>query len=162
MMHFAEYASPVGNLLLGSDGQALTQLKFGGKPEGTPGNDAVLQSAKVWLDAYFRGEELPLEISLAPEGTPFQKQVWQCLLEIPWGQTRTYGEIAREMASRMGKQTMSAQAVGQAVGKNPIAILIPCHRVVGSGGKLTGYAWGLERKQWLLDHERRENGRNDQ
>lgn len=158
MVYFAQYESPVGRLLFVSNGQALTELRFGEKLEGSPEEDGVLRSAKLWLDGYFRGEVRPMDIPLAPEGTEFQKQVWQCLLEIPWGETWTYGQIA----GKLGRKTMSAQAVGQAVGKNPIAILIPCHRIVGSGGKLTGYAWGIERKQWLLDHENMDNRRNHQ
>ena len=90
------------------------------------------------------------------EGTEFQKQIWNLLLTIPYGQTRTYGDIAREMAALSGKEKMSAQAVGQAVGRNPISILIPCHRVVGTKGQLTGYAGGLENKIWLLRHEGRQ------
>ena len=87
------------------------------------------------------------------EGTPFQKEVWNLLMAIPYGETRTYGDLAREMARLRGKENMSSQAVGQAVGKNPISIIIPCHRVVGAGGKLTGYAWGITKKEWLLRHE---------
>ena len=90
---------------------------------------------------------------MAPAGTNFQRQVWRILLTIPLGQTRTYGSIAREMAGLLGKEKMSAQAVGGAVGRNPISILIPCHRVVGTGGQLTGYASGLDKKAWLLRHE---------
>ena len=88
-----------------------------------------------------------------PKGTPFQMLIWQLLLQIPYGQICTYGDLAREAARRMGKQRMSSQAVGQAVGRNPISIAIPCHRVIGHTGSLTGYAEGLEKKQWLLEHE---------
>jgi len=149
-MHFAEYTSPVGNLLLRSDGTALTGVWIGRKAEGLTGEDAVLRAAKQWLDDYFRGEVPEVEIPLAPEGTAFQKRVWQMLLEIPYGKTVTYGEMAARFPGKM-----SAQAIGQAVGHNPISILIPCHRCVGAGGKLTGYAWGVGRKQWLLDHEQK-------
>ena len=97
-----------------------------------------------------------MEIPLVPEGTEFQKQVWKRLLAISYGKTKTYGEIAREVASMMGKEKMSAQAVGQAVGRNPISILIPCHRCVGARGRLTGYAGGMDRKIWLLRHEGRQ------
>ena len=93
------------------------------------------------------------DFPVAPEGTDFQKLVWKLLLEIPFGETRTYGQIAREVARRMGRQKMSPQAIGGAVGRNPISIIIPCHRVVGSGGQLTGYAGGLDKKKWLLRHE---------
>ena len=106
------------------------------------------KKAKKWLDDYFQGRFRAPKFYLAPEGTVFQKKVWQMLLEIPCGETATYGDLAR----KLGK-TMSAQAVGQAVGKNPIAIVIPCHRVVGAKGQLTGYAWGVEKKKWLLNLE---------
>ena len=113
----------------------------------------MLLAAREWLEDYFRGGDPEVTFPLAPEGTAFQRKVWNLLLQIPRGHTRTYGELAREMAALLGKKTMSAQAVGQAVGHNPIGIVIPCHRVVGAGGRLTGYAWGLEKKQWLLSHE---------
>ena len=156
MACFAEYDSPVGRLLLESDGQSLTGLWMGREldPEWTPGGDVpVLLQVRDWLGAYFRGEVLPVNFPLNPRGTAFQKQVWEILLTIPFGQTRSYGSIAREMALRLGKERMSAQAVGGAVGRNPISILIPCHRVLGSQGQLTGYAWGTDRKRWLLEHE---------
>lgn len=153
-MHFAEYDSPVGKLLLGSDGTALTLLQIDREAPMPLGEDAVLRETKQWLDRYFRGERPEVNISRAPAGTAFQRQVWQILLEIPYGRTRTYGQIAREVAAAMGKKQMSPQAVGQAVGSNPIGILIPCHRVVGAGGRLTGYAWGAEKKKWLLEHEK--------
>lgn len=150
-MDYGQYESPLGPLLLSWKGETLTGLWMNRQmPEpGKPIPEAVRQ----WLDAYFLGCPAEISFSLEPEGTAFQKQVWKRLLTIPYGQTRTYGEIAREMAELTGKETMSAQAIGQAVGKNPISILIPCHRVVGEGGKLTGYAGGLERKIWLLKHE---------
>ena len=104
-----------------------------------------------YLDHYFAGESLPLTgISLAPQGTQFQKLIWDLLLQIPYGKTCTYGELASRAAAHIGKASMSAQAVGNAVGRNPISILIPCHRVIGVGGSMTGYAGGLERKQFLL------------
>lgn len=149
MLHFAEYDSPLGKLLLCSDGAALTGLWIGREAEGPVSEDAVLQKAKRWLDAYFRGEAPETDIPLAPEGTAFRRKVWELLLTIPYGEVRTYGELARECSDRM-----SAQAVGQAVGSNPISILIPCHRVVGAKGQLTGYAWGIEKKRWLLAHEK--------
>lgn len=152
-MYYTEYDSPIGKLLLQSNGEALTGLWMGREPEELLSEDDVLRRAKAWLDAYFRGEEKAVEFSLAPGGTAFQKQVWQLLQTIAFGETRTYGDLAREVAVRMGKERMSAQAVGQAVGRNPISILIPCHRVVGAKGQLTGYAWGIERKKWLLAHE---------
>ena len=160
MVYFAEYTSPLGPLLLLSDGEALTGLRMEAPiPAGAvPGeNCPVLLAAREWLEDYFRGGDPEVTFPLAPEGTAFQRKVWNLLLQIPRGHTRTYGELAREMAALLGKKTMSAQAVGQAVGHNPIGIVIPCHRVVGAGGRLTGYAWGLEKKQWLLSHENAEN-----
>ncbi len=111
-------------------------------------NNAFLDEAKVWLDDYFAGKNPePSRLTLAPEGTAFQKKVWAILAQIPYGQTMTYGEIAAKL------NCASAQAVGGAVGKNPLSIIVPCHRVLGSQGQLTGYAGGVERKRWLLEHE---------
>jgi len=152
-MHFAEYESPVGRLLLRSDGKYLTGLWIGEKTEHPLSEDAVILKAKLWLDSYFRGEVREIDFPVLPEGTAFQKQVWQLLTQIPCGAVRTYGGIAREMAERLGKERMSAQAVGQAVGSNPVSIVIPCHRCVGAKGQLRGYAWGIEKKKWLLRHE---------
>ena len=149
-MKYCEYPSPVGTLYLTADEGGLTGIWM--HPEKT-GDYPVLAQAKQWLDAYFSGNPTGADFPLNPQGTAFQRQVWDILLTIPYGQTTTYGAIAREMAARTGKEQMSAQAVGQAVGKNPISILIPCHRVVGANGSLTGYAGGLERKEWLLRHE---------
>lgn len=156
MVYFAEYDSPVGKLLLTSNSQALTGLWMNRTvpPDGIRKEDGVLSQARGWLDAYFQGEAYVIDFPLEPEGTAFQQMVWEILLTIPFGQTCSYGRIAREMAVRLGKEKMSAQAVGGAVGRNPISILIPCHRVVGAKGQLTGYAGGLEKKQWLLEHER--------
>ena len=149
-MDYCEYPSPVGTLYLTADEGGLTGIwMHPGKTEDFP----VLEQARHWLDAYFSGNPTEVDFPLNPHGTAFQKQVWDMLLTIPYGQVRTYGDIAREMAVRTGKQKMSAQAVGQAVGANPISILIPCHRVVGTNGKLTGYAGGLDKKEWLLRHE---------
>ena len=153
MEYFSRYSSPIGNLLLLSDGRALTGVQMD-TGDARPGDaDMVLTKAIAWLDAYFRGEDPEMDFPLAPKGTDFQRQVWDILLAIPKGQTRTYGDIAREMAAKLGREKMSAQAVGGAVGRNPIGIVIPCHRVVGAGNALTGYAWGLDRKLWLLRHE---------
>ena len=154
---FARYDSPVGELILTGDGNCLTGIwmNYRVSPNAIPGDNCpVFNRTRAWLDLYFRGENPPIEkIPLAPEGTAFQQKVWKILLRIPYGETRTYGDIAREMAALLGKEKMSAQAVGQAVGRNPISILIPCHRVVGAMGQLTGYAGGLEKKTWLLRHE---------
>lgn len=149
------FDSPVGPLYLTSDGEKLTGLWMR-KPEGEAvrADLPVFREARKWLDAYFRGEDPAVEaLPLAPAGTPFQKMVWELLLDIPFGQTRTYGDLAKEAAARLGKDRMSAQAIGGAVGRNPISIIIPCHRVVGAGHALTGYAGGLEKKLWLLRHE---------
>jgi len=154
-MYSMQYESPVGTLLLTCRDEGLTGIWFDRELADLSGpkQHPILQQTKLWLDAYFRGENPDAEFTLAPEGTTFQKQVWKLLSGIPYGQTRTYGDLAGELAVVMGKEKMSAQAVGQAVGRNPISILIPCHRVVGVKGQLTGYAGGLERKIWLLHHE---------
>lgn len=155
-MYITRYPSPVGELLLTSDGSSLTGLWMSAGPEGGIRQDdlSVFSQTRQWLDAYFRGEDPdPQAVPLAPAGTDFQQRVWQILLAIPKGQTRTYGSIAREMAGLLGKEKMSAQAIGGAVGRNPISIIIPCHRVVGAQGQLTGYAGGLDKKVWLLRHE---------
>lgn len=159
MTYYAHSPSPIGNLLMTSDGHALTALQ---PAEMLPANlDWVHQpdlhlfhQVRCWLDHYFLGlTPDPRDLPLSPSGTAFQQQVWNLLLEIPCGKTRTYGDIAREIAERTGKTAMSSQAIGRAVGRNPIGIIIPCHRVLGSRNALTGYAWGLERKRWLLLHE---------
>ena len=146
-----QYDSPAGLLwLTGRDG-VLSGLSFE-KPneECVPGK---FDTVKCWLDDYFRGFPREICFPMALSGTPFQRQIWDLLLKIPYGETCTYGQLAKQAAGILGKEKMSAQAVGQAVGRNPIAIVIPCHRIVGAGGKLTGYAYGIEKKQWLLDHE---------
>ena len=150
METIAVIPSPLGPLTLKTDGQALTGLCFGGDPTGSPSRLPIFAAAAHWLDCYFQGRDPgPVPFPLNPQGTDFQKQVWNQLLTIPYGDTCSYGDLAR----RFGR--MSPQAIGSAVGKNPIAILIPCHRVVGSRGQLTGYAWGLDRKQQLLRLEGR-------
>lgn len=155
MTYYDQYDSPMGRLWLLGNGTALTGLHFQEEyePDGVTAPPHMFDLVKRWLNAFFRGEAGKPDFPMEPEGTEFQKQVWQLLLEIPFGQSRTYGQIAREAARQMGKEKMSAQAVGQAVGRNPIAIIIPCHRILGAGGALTGYASGLERKVWLLRHE---------
>ena len=154
-MNYCYYDSPLGRLLLTEEGGCLTGLRMdAAAPAHASMADApVLAQTRSWLDSYFRGEKPTLEIPLSPEGSAFQRLVWQELLTIPYGETRTYGETAKAVAAQLGRERMSAQAVGGAVGRNPISILIPCHRVVGTGGQLTGYAWGLDRKAWLLRHE---------
>ena len=150
MIYYCQYPSPIGSLTLYSDGSSLTGL-IPGEPEFhgmDMENLSIFDCARSWLDAYFSGNPIPVDFPLRPAGTDFQRRVWALLPAIPYGQTLSYGAIARQLG-----ENMSAQAVGQAVGKNPIAIIIPCHRVVGSGGQMTGYAWGIEKKQWLLAHE---------
>ena len=152
MFYTHSYESPLGPLLLSCTDTALTGVQMG-LPSPAEQDHPLLKAASTWLDAYFAGTPLPLTIALEPAGTPFQKLIWQQLLDIPFGQTRTYGDLAADAARLMGKQRMSAQAVGGAVGRNPIAIAIPCHRCIGAGGNLVGYAGGLEKKRWLLQHE---------
>ena len=156
MQYFAQYRSPIGPLLLLSDGKNLTGLwmtRAHGEADQRD-NLPIFRLTKAWLDDYFAGRNPPVSaIPLSPSGTPFQRQVWEILLRIPLGETRTYGDIAREMAQQLGREKMSAQAVGGAVGRNPVSILIPCHRVVGANHQLTGYAGGLDKKLWLLRHE---------
>ena len=154
MKVYSYYQSPVGLLRLESDGENLTGLYFA-EIAVDPGTESDLfSSVKSWLDAYFSGVSNETDFSIHLDGTLFQKQVWEILSSIPFGEVRTYGDIAREMAIRTGKRKMSAQAVGQAVGRNPVSIIIPCHRVIGAGGRLTGYAGGVDKKIWLLHHER--------
>ena len=137
-----------------SDGHSITALKpeeFFPIGEGWTHKPDLPLFSRIhsWLDDYFRGKPQDARaLPLSPAGTAFQKRVWARLLEIPWAETRTYGEIAREISA-----SMSPQAVGGAIGRNPVAIVIPCHRILGAGGALTGYAWGLEQKVRLLNHE---------
>lgn len=163
------YDSPIGKLTLSGDGTSITGLwiegqKYFGRTLETENRESngcvggsdnaepceVFGEVREWLEAYFRGEQKAISFSLAPKGSAFQKSVWEVLEAIPYGETTTYGEIARKLADRQGKPSMSAQAVGGAVAHNPISILIPCHRVVGANGSLTGYAGGIERKIKLL------------
>ena len=158
MTYYCQYPSPLGMLLLTGDGRNLTGLSMDAEPP--PGAEAaeeaeVFLQTKSWLDAYFRGMPPDWLPPMTAAGTAFQKLIWGYLLEIPFGEVRTYSQLAQRAAEDMGKQRMSAQAVGGAVGRNPISIMIPCHRCVGANGSLTGYAWGLERKQWLLGHEQK-------
>ena len=142
------YRSPLGDIVLTSDGSALTGLRFAESPCGELAQDIpLLADACRWLNLYFGGTKPDFTPQLAPIGTPFQQSVWRELLTIPYGQTVSYGYIAKRISCR------SAQAVGGAVGHNPIALIIPCHRVIGSDSHLTGYAYGLDRKKWLLSHE---------
>ncbi|MCI6957951.1 MAG: methylated-DNA--[protein]-cysteine S-methyltransferase [Candidatus Faecousia sp.] len=153
MEYIAYYASPLGPLTLSADEAGLTGISFAA-PEKVTDDNAVLTQAKRWLDAYFRGETPdPASVPLSLKGTPFQLLIWNRLLAIPYGESVTYGELAREAARHLGKRAMSAQAIGGAVGRNPIPILVPCHRVLGAGNRLTGYSGGLDIKIRLLTHE---------
>lgn len=156
------YDSPLGRIMLASDGHALTGLWFEGQkyfgvkldPDHEEKNLPVFGQVEQWLDLYFDGKEPVFMPPLSMKGTLFQKEVWEELLAVPFGQTTTYTEIAVKIAKRRGIASMSAQAVGNAVAHNPISLIIPCHRVVGSDGSLTGYAGGLDKKEWLLAMER--------
>ena len=158
MIYTQHYDSPLGGILLAADESGLTGLWFdGGKhfAEGLPAAHIrratpILAAAKGWLDIYFTGREPDFLPPLHPAVSAFQQAVWALLLQIPYGQTVTYGELARQLAEKQGRPRMSAQAVGGAVGHNKISIIIPCHRVVGTGGSLTGYAGGIDRKVKLL------------
>lgn len=155
------YDSPLGGILLAADDQGLTGLWFDGQKyfgttlpaEPIQLETAILTETKRWLDVYFSGREPDFLPPLHPIGSPFRRAVWDLLLQIPYGQTITYGALARQLAAQQGHATMSAQAVGGAVGHNAISILIPCHRVVGSNGSLTGYAGGVDKKERLLTLE---------
>ena len=154
--------SPLGEVRLRSDGESLKGLWFVGQVNDAKDIDdieikndlPIFGQVESWLESYFSGKQASITIPLQPKGTSFQQRVWQILQEIPYGKTMTYGEIAQRIAKEKGLATYSAQAVGQAVGKNPISILIPCHRVLGKNGVLTGYAGGVHRKEQLLQLER--------
>ena len=156
MLQKSIYPSPLGEILLAGDEEAVTGLWFTdakyaglGLPPDTPvGKTAAILKAEEWLDIYFSGKEPDFLPALRPAGSPFRQRVFRLLRQIPRGRTVTYGELARLLSCA------SAQAVGGAVGHNPISILVPCHRVVGADGSLTGYAGGLARKQWLLNLEK--------
>ena len=158
MEYTAHYDSPLGTITLTSDGAALTGLRFDGQTHfaDTPGTLheekplPVFDRARHWLDVYFSGKEPGFTPPMNLKGTPFRRAVWELLLTIPFGRTMTYGEIARILAARNGIRRMSAQAVGGAVGHNPVSLIVPCHRVVGANGNLTGYGGGLDRKVRLL------------
>ena len=142
------YDSAIGPIALTSDGEALTGLRFCPMKNidaiDTIDSIDIFHKTRCWLDQYFAGHKPQVLPPIKLLGTAFQRRVWDTLLDIPYGETTTYGDIARRIGCR------SAQAVGQAIGKNPIAIIVPCHRVVGSDGSMTGYAYGIERKKWLL------------
>ncbi len=161
MVYTCRYRSPLGDILLAADEIGLTGLWFEGQKyfantlpvEYTSQETEILTEAKKWLDMYFSGKEPNFTPALHPAGSTFRQAVWKILLQIPYGHTITYGEIARKMAKIKNTSHMSAQAVGGAVGHNEISIIIPCHRVVGTNGSLTGYAGGIDKKISLLELE---------
>lgn len=161
MTFVQSYASPLGGILLAADEMGLTGLWFDGEKyfaDSLPAEHAeqetpILAEAKRWLDMYFAGKQPDFLPPLHPLGSAFRQSVWELLLRIPYGQTTTYGELARQLAKKQGLPRMSAQAVGGAVGHNEISVIIPCHRVVGTNGSLTGYAGGINKKVKLLELE---------
>lgn len=162
MQYIDRYLSPLGDILLTSNGQSITGLWIGAQQQYAPfaareaaiKENAVLYLCKQWLDEYFLGKKPDImRLPLAPAGNQFRQTVWQILTEIPYGSVVTYGAVAVQTARRMGKARMSPQAIGGAVGHNPIALIIPCHRVVGADGSMTGYTGGVDIKQMLLEHE---------
>ena len=157
MYYSTNYESPLGEMLIVSDGEAICGVWFYGQKHfkstviGKTIHDddlSIFKKAKQWFEDYFNGKNPQINFQLKPEGSKFRQKVWKILSEIPYGETLTYGEIASKISPNM-----SAQAVGGAVGRNPISILIPCHRVLGSDRKLTGYAAGLDKKIELLKIE---------
>lgn len=161
-MHYtSHYESPLGGITLGSDGEALTGLWFDEQKYFADTLEKVCEEkelpvfaqTKEWLDIYFGGKAPDFVPPLHMICSDFRKAVWEIMLTIPYGQTMTYGEISGKIAGQRGLKQMSAQAVGGAVGHNSISLIIPCHRVVGTNGSLTGYAGGIDKKIWLLEHE---------
>lgn len=161
MQNILEYNSPLGKMLLSADEIGLNGVWFYGqkyfarnlKEEASPSNNTTLTIAKHWLDIYFSGTEPDFLPPLNLIGSEFQKDIWNILKSIPYGQTTTYGIIAKQLAKQLGLKSMSSQAVGGAVGHNPLGIIIPCHRVIGTNNCLTGYAGGIDKKIKLLQLE---------
>lgn len=163
MIYVSKYKSPLGKITLASDGENLIGLWIEGQKYYFSSlkqeiikqdNLEIFNKTKKWLERYFNKEKPQIaELKLAPIGNEFRQNVWKILKKIPYGETTTYGEIAKQLAKIMKKEKMSAQAVGGAVGHNPISIIIPCHRVVGKSGSLTGYAGGIDKKVKLLELE---------
>ena len=162
MEYTHHYDSPLGGITAASDGEHLTGLWFDGQKyfagtldrENREADLPVFEQTGRWLDIYFSGKAPDFTPPLAMKASAFRRAVWEILLTIPYGQTMTYSEIAERIAAQRGIEKMSAQAVGGAVGHNPISLIVPCHRVVGSDGSLTGYAGGLSRKARLLEMEK--------
>ena len=138
--------TPIGELTIHSDGTAITRISFG--DSGSNNTSPLLEECEKQLNEYFDGTRKDFDLPLSPNGTDFQKQVWAACTAIPYGETRTYGELATQLG-----QPNAARAVGAALGANPTWVVMPCHRVLGASGKLTGFAGGLDVKQWLLEHE---------
>ena len=162
IMYTSTYNSAIGSLLLAADDIGLVGLWLNSdrfyanllaNRECIAKETPILQAAKRWLDVYFSGHEPKIELPFHLIGTPFRQEVWKLLLQIPYGQVVTYGNLAKKMAEKRGAAHMSAQAIGGAVGHNEISIIIPCHRVIGANGNLTGYAGGIEKKLKLLELE---------
>ena len=156
MEYQINFESPLGILIIKSDGQAVTEISFSEEVQEIQNSCAVLESCRQQLSDYFAGKLVSFDLPLNPEGTAFQQKVWAELIKIPYGETITY----MELAIRLG-DTKAIRAVGTANGKNPLAILIPCHRVIGAGNKLTGYAGGIWRKKALLELEMKYSVRKD-
>ncbi len=158
MEYYTNYSSPLGEITLYSNSEKLVGLVFAGQEKlgaSKKDNLPIFVKTQNWLDKYFSGKKPKFsELDFEFNGSEFEKLVWNLLLKIPYGQTVSYGELAKEVAKILGKSKMSAQAVGGAVGRNPITIIVPCHRVIGANGKLVGYAGGLEKKIKLLKHEK--------
>lgn len=162
MIFTGKYASPRGEITLATDGNALVGLWFDGQKffgntlekNSVPAALPIFEETKNWLDAYFRGNVPASAPRVKFLGTPFQISVWKMLEKIPYGKTTTYGALAEKIARERGIEKFSARAVGSAVGRNPVSIIVPCHRVVGSGGKIVGYAGGISSKIALLEIER--------
>ncbi|MDR3242912.1 MAG: methylated-DNA--[protein]-cysteine S-methyltransferase [Clostridiales Family XIII bacterium] len=156
-----EYDSRIGKITMASDGVSLTGLWFDGQkyfagatePHNEAKSPPVFENVRTWLDCYFSGEKPDFTPPISMNGSPFRMSVWKILREIPYGEMITYGDIAKEIAAQNGKEKMSARAVGGAVGHNPISIIVPCHRVIGKNGNLTGYGGGIDMKIQLLSLE---------
>lgn len=161
MQYISHYHSPIGNILLAADHVGITGLWFEDQKyyaynlesECEEKELSFFEQTKCWLDIYFSGKKPDFMPPLHLIGTPYRLEVWEILKQIPYGKTTTYGEIAKQIAGTKGISRMSAQAVGGAVGHNPISIIVPCHRVVGTNGSLTGYAGGIDKKIELLSLE---------
>lgn len=150
-MNQFHYNSPVGTLLLKASEEALLSIEFSDRADGNSLSDIsseIIRRTVTQLEEYFEGNRKTFDLHLSPEGTDFQQRVWEALQEIPYGQTKTYAGLSVQLGD-----PKAVRAVGTANGKNPIPIIIPCHRVIGANNNLTGYAGGIERKRWLLKHE---------